>query len=213
MSATVEDVLIMLFGQSRDIGGIIPDVILEESTHDALVITEHPVEYGAMIADHAFKAPTELSMRVGYSPQSILLNSAISMVAGALGGSTAGTSGAGGITPEKLIGIDSLPEMYRAFLDLQAQREPFDVLTPKRAYKNMLISSLSMTTDNATENALILDVGMREVIITRTQLIDGKPQEQQAMPDKTASPEQAGMKTPAPSSAKNEAAAGAWGAT
>ena len=212
MSATVEDVLIMLFGQARDIGGIIPDVILEEHTQDTLVITDHPVEYGATISDHAYKAPVELMMRVGYTPQSILLNSAISMIAGAVGAVGGGTSGAGGITPEKLIGIESMPEMYKAFLDLQASREPFDVLTPKRAYKNMLITSISMTTDNASENALILDVGMREVIITKTALIDGKPQSEQAMPEKTESPANAGVKTTAPSSAKNEAA-GAWGAT
>ena len=212
MSAGVEDILLMLFGQDRDIGGIIPDVILEEQTQDTLVVTDHPVEYGATISDHAFKAPTELMMRVGYTPGSILLNSAIASVRGVLGMDTTGMSGAGGISPEKLIGIESLPDMYKVFLELQAQREPFDVLTPKRAYKNMLITSLSLTTDNATENALILDVGMREVIITKTALIDGKPQSEQKMPEKTESPANTGVKTPAPSSAKNQAA-GAWGVT
>lgn len=52
---------------SRAIDIIIPDVVFEEIHRDELIITQHPVEKGAAITDHAFKRPAELEMRVGWS--------------------------------------------------------------------------------------------------------------------------------------------------
>lgn len=53
-----------------DIGGIIPDVTIDEVSRDDLVITDHPVERGAAITDHAFKLPTRIDMRLGWSNSS-----------------------------------------------------------------------------------------------------------------------------------------------
>ena len=50
-----------------DIGGLIPDVTVDEVPRDDLVITDHPVERGAAITDHAFKLPTRIDMRLGWS--------------------------------------------------------------------------------------------------------------------------------------------------
>ena len=44
-----------------------PDVTLEETHMDEVVPTDHPVERGAMISDHAIVMPAELSMVVGWS--------------------------------------------------------------------------------------------------------------------------------------------------
>lgn len=51
----------------RSIGGIIPDVIIDETGLDATKITDHPVEVGAAVTDHAFNLPVEITMRVGWS--------------------------------------------------------------------------------------------------------------------------------------------------
>jgi soluble lytic murein transglycosylase-like protein len=51
--------------QSRKIGMIIPDVVVSEKHSDTLEITEHPVETGAAISDHAYKRPSEVVMEVG----------------------------------------------------------------------------------------------------------------------------------------------------
>jgi hypothetical protein len=61
-------------------------------------------------------------------------------------------------------------ETYQQLLD-KAERKPFDVVTGKRIYKNMLIRSLEVTTDKATENVLSAVLTMREVIITSTATI------------------------------------------
>lgn len=52
---------------ARSIGGIIAEVTIEEQHRDDITITEHPVEQGAPIADHAFKRPPEVIIRVGWS--------------------------------------------------------------------------------------------------------------------------------------------------
>lgn len=49
----------------RSIGGLYPDVVVEESHEDSLEITEHPVEQGADISDHAFKKAEVVTIRGG----------------------------------------------------------------------------------------------------------------------------------------------------
>ncbi|KAA2237668.1 phage baseplate protein [Salinarimonas soli] len=88
-------------------------------------------------------------------------------------------------------------EVYQEFLDLQFEREPFDVFTGKRAYTNMLIASLQVTTDPRTEEVLSLTVGLREVIIVDTQMTSSK---KQADPSRTGSPVEGGQRQLKPSS-------------
>lgn len=49
---------------------ITADVVEEEEHRDVLFITEHPVESGAAVNDHAFKRPAEVSIRMGWSNSS-----------------------------------------------------------------------------------------------------------------------------------------------
>jgi hypothetical protein len=46
---------------------IIPDVMVEEVATDTLHVTDHPVETGSAISDHAFTMPAEIVMRCGFS--------------------------------------------------------------------------------------------------------------------------------------------------
>lgn len=61
----------------------------------------------------------------------------------------------------------SLSQTYEKLLDLQKSRVPFDVATPKRIYKNVLITSISQTTDKATENCLAINISFQEIIIVK----------------------------------------------
>lgn len=141
--------------QGRAIGSIIPDVVIEEGHQDTLTITQHPVETGAAISDHAFKNPAELEMRIGFSD------------------STAGAVGAS-------------QEAYQELLVLQATREPFNVSTGKRQYTEMLIASLSVTTDQKSEHALNCVVGLRQVIRTSTSGSGSAGTDAQTNPQTTA---------------------------
>lgn len=138
MSLLGELTFALISSPVRSLGGLIPDVTIEELHRDELIVTEFPVEIGASITDHAYKRPSALQMRVGWS------------------NSSAGTEGA-------------VQAVYQSLLALQASRRPFTVTTGKRRYRDMLISGLDVITDRQTENALMVVVGMREVILTTTQ--------------------------------------------
>lgn len=69
--------------------------------------------------------------------------------------------------------LKSLSKVYKDFLELQSSRVPFSIVTPKRIYNNMMISSLGQTTDKNTENCLSIVLTCQEVIIvsvTTTQV-------------------------------------------
>lgn len=169
--ATIANVLMR---DGRKIGTIIPNVVIEEVHSDTLTITDHPVEQGAPITDHAFKNPAELTMRIGWSSSSLALDSVVSSVVGSIK--------AGKLTVPK---IKTVRDIYEDLLKLQASCKPFDVSTGKRLYKDMLIKSLSTTTDGTSENALVVSVVLRQVIIVQTRAAKLKA-ENQAKPNKTA---------------------------
>jgi hypothetical protein len=54
---------------ARSIGGIVAQVTIDEQANDDIQITEHPVEQGAPIADHAFKRPATVTIRAGWDRQ------------------------------------------------------------------------------------------------------------------------------------------------
>ena len=70
LETLIDDTYALIYTPSRSIGGIIPDCAIEEVHSDQLVITEHPVETGAAISDHAYKRPAEVEMRIGFSDSS-----------------------------------------------------------------------------------------------------------------------------------------------
>ena len=51
----------------RSVGDIAFEVTVEERHDDSLTITEHPVEKGAAISDHAYKNPVEVVITAGIS--------------------------------------------------------------------------------------------------------------------------------------------------
>jgi hypothetical protein len=124
--------------QGRSIGGFPAQVVIEEVERDELTITEHPVEQGAPIADHAFKRPSEVTIRAGWSATE----------AGDL------SADGGGI--------------YSILLRMQAALQPFNVFTGKRSYKDMLIASLAVETDEKSEFALMATITCRQIILVST---------------------------------------------
>lgn len=146
-------------------------VTIEERHHDELVITDHPVEQGAAISDHAYKKPSELTITIGWS------NSSLASIGSLQFGNYSRSA-------------------YQDLLDLQKSRTPFDISTGKRKYTNMLIQSLSTTTDAKTENSLIVTLHCREVIIVQTIATQLQPAANMSSPQKTAAITNAGTKQP-----------------
>lgn len=157
---------------------IIPNVTIEESHHDELSITEHPVEIGATITDHSYKRPAELSMRCGWSNSS------------------------SGDLSETYV-----REIYNSLLELQESRQPCNVYTGKRQYQNMLVASVGVLNDARSEYALMVTLLLRQVILVATSSATVPPQSQQAIPASTQPDFSQGGKqlTPAPSQVNNPA--------
>jgi hypothetical protein len=88
-------------------------------------------------------------------------------------------------------------EVYQLLLLLKAAHEPFNVTTGKRQYQNMLISSLLVTTDQQSEYALNVAVGLKGVLITSTDGGSGvAPASSQADPSQTSAVSQSGPLAP-----------------
>ncbi len=149
-------------GPVRSIGGIQAQCTIEEVHQDQLQITDHPVELGASISDHAFKLPVQVDVTIGW--------------------------GAGQVQP--------LAQIYQRLLALQASAKPFSILTGKRKYRNMLITSISVTTDADTENVLLVRVSCREVILVQTQVTALPAGATPADPSATAAPQNSGTVQP-----------------
>jgi len=84
---------------------------------------------------------------------------------------------------------------YQKLLDLQNKRTPIDVMTGKRAYKNMMIKSLSQTTDVKTENVLIINAELTEIIIVPVTVTNVTPRASQKNAGKTGGTGKGGTKS------------------
>lgn len=70
VEVVAKTVMGLLIERGRSIGGIVPDIVVEETGRDATFVTVHPVETGAAISDHSFQMPAEVEMRCGWSDSS-----------------------------------------------------------------------------------------------------------------------------------------------
>ncbi|CQR12358.1 hypothetical protein HB991_03025 [Yersinia mollaretii] len=174
------DILSAIFRQqTRKIGVLVPSVIISEKHQDALEITEHPVEIGAAVNDHAYKRAAEVTMEVGFAGGGSLFDFVDT--------STIGLSL--GKSPE---------EVYQELRDLQASREPIDVITGKRKYSNMLIRAIEVTTDKTSENVLMCVLTLREVIISQTKSVAVADKENMQDGVSTSAMQNTGTKAPTP---------------
>ncbi|HHH2014457.1 TPA: phage baseplate protein [Yersinia enterocolitica] len=174
------DILSAIFRQqTRKIGLLVPSVIIAEKHQDALEITEHPVEVGAAVNDHAYKRAAEVTMEVGFAGGGSLLDFVDT--------STIGLSL--GKSPE---------EVYQELRDLQESKQPFDVITGKRKYSNMLIRGIEVTTDKTSENVLMCVLTLREVIMSQTESVTVADKENMQDGVSTSAMQNTGTKAPAP---------------
>lgn len=152
----------------------VPQATIEETHHDELEMTDHPVEQGASITDHAYKRPAEVVIRAAWSnspsPTNSIARQAVGVAAAALGPAArivAGTLASVGTVQSLLSGNapNQMRRIYQNLLKLQIDRVLFDVYTGKRVYRNMLLRALTVTTDKTTENALFILAVCRQIII------------------------------------------------
>lgn len=148
-------------GTSISAGMIMADAVVEERSDDETEITDKPVENGSVVQFNAFSLPSILELTYAFSP--------------------------GGMQ-NKAQDPAYLTTIYQKFLTLRDGRVLLTVMTGKRQYQNMLIKSLSVTTDIKTENILLIRITLKALILTTTQTVNLSSSAQQTIPGKTAPP-------------------------
>ncbi len=162
----------------RTIGSIKADVTFEERHEDSLTITDHPVEQGASITDHAYLNPVTVEIKVGFKPQTGVLSAVGSLFANG--------------------GVPYLNQVYQNVLALQKNRTLNVIMTGKRVYTNMLVERIVCVTDRDTENVLRMTISCRQLILVQTMAVTIAPNSSMANPAKNGSVPNLGQKTLAP---------------
>lgn len=126
-----------------NLGGYFFDAVFSVDTEHSLTITQHPVQTGANISDHAFVNPIRMTMQVGVSD-------AMAYRTGADYGGYGGTKSV---------------QAYRLLCKLQELRIPMQVVTRLNTYPNMLIESIDVSDDVSTLCALKATVNLVQVLV------------------------------------------------
>ncbi len=158
----------------------IPQVAIEEIHMDELMVTDHPVESGSAISDHAYKLPVHVRLHWAWSDSPAvnqgLLSAAMSFASGSVGNAL-GLVSAGVQTVNAFSSLLSgnstsqIKSIYQNLIALQNSRMLFSIVTGKRSYKNMLMKSIQVLTDRHFDNALVVQMECREIQIAYTQTV------------------------------------------
>lgn len=165
-----------------EIGGFVIDVSLNETHTSTIELTENAVEKGVDVTDHANKKPDELQIHglVSDTPITILSQvQGLATGAGAIVGKKIGGSlgaVAGGAAAGALVGLlkgkdNRVKNGYDHLRDLQSKRIPFVVITGLKRYKDMMLTSLTVTREPGTGRALDFTATFKEVRIVQSKIV------------------------------------------
>lgn len=125
------------------------DAVFSVSHTTSVQVTEHPVQSGASVADHAFLDPDEVTMDVGFSD---VHSSRYYFEAGTPYSDAAlGASDGRSVTA------------YDLMRQIAEAREPLTLVTRLHTYDSMLITSVSAADDEKTMFGLRASVTLRKV--------------------------------------------------
>lgn len=113
-----------LLVKSKSFGRLSVDAVISTDHQANLTLTEHPVQQGAPVSDHAYMNPDEVSVEIGMTD--------------VMEGS----------------GADHSVNAYNTFRALMEKREPVTVVTRLKTYEDMMITTISSLDDHTTMHAL-----------------------------------------------------------
>lgn len=141
----------LVLGKQRSIGAIIPAVTIIEEHTDEVRVTDHPVDTGANVADHAIVMPAVVRCTFGWTDSLFAVNYAI--------------------RNSILKGLTSTEDIYKELQKMMKARQPFSLQTGKRKYENVLITALRTSSTVETENSLIIDITFEEVRLAKAKTV------------------------------------------
>jgi len=157
------------------LGNFIFDAFLNIQHESNLEITDHPIQTGANVSDHAFMEPQRVTFEIGMSDvmQDISSNAVVNF-------SNIDTS------------TRSI-NAYRMLRKLQENRIPIQAITKLWTYNNMMVESISAPEDNKTAYALKATVTLKEIFVVSvtTIKVSQRPQKSEVTNEGDQKPQQA----------------------
>lgn len=127
---------------------LIFDAIFSIQHESTTNITEHPIQTGASVADHAYEEPSKLTFDIGMSD---VMESIIP----------------GQFSDNNSRSISA----YEKLRELQSQRLPLSVVTKLWSYSNMLIETISTVEDSKTTYGLRATVTLKQVFVVNVNTV------------------------------------------
>lgn len=155
-----------------NIAGYFFDAIFRVEHLSNLRITEHPVQDGANISDHAYKLPEHITLEIGMS------DCMDSFISGQFG-----------------VGDGKSIQAYQVLKGMQEARNPLSVVTRLQVYNNMLIESIVAMDDVHTRFGGKFIVTLKQIItaqLATTTVKSDRPQTTQETPKAQVQAEQPG---------------------
>lgn len=135
------------------------------------VVIEETMRDAAQITEHPVEIGAEITDHIFLKPAAVTIR---------------GLSG---------VRFGPLTATFERLRALWRARIPFDVVTGKAAYRNMVIETIDAQTDGSTENILAFTVNLREIILVSVQVVSVPASEKHANPAKTQATQQGGTKS------------------
>lgn len=141
------------------------DVVITESHVGAVSVTEHPVEQGANISDHAQEKPDMLTMTAIVSNTPISRTKQTRIIDTGLGQFVSN------VPADQVQGVAGYAEAaYARLRELKSARNLITVVTNLRVYTSMIIENLTVPRDSNTGDALSFSVQLKQVIVVRNKV-------------------------------------------
>jgi hypothetical protein len=146
------------------IDSLVLDCSISEQHQGDVEVTEHPVEFGANIVDHARPKPEQVTLEGLISNTPITLGQARRIV------STAGVAVESSVLEDALAGQPGYAEAaYATLRDLRENPRLVTIKTALRDYEDMVMTSLSVPRDAKTGEALRFTATFRHVRLVKNK--------------------------------------------
>ena len=130
--------------KSKRIGIFMFEAVFSTDHSASVTLTQHPVQTGASISDHAYVNPDQVTIEIG------MTDSAREIARGARGNSV---------------------NAYKTLRKIMEARQPLTLTTRLFNYKNMVITAISTTDDFTTMNALKASIVLSKANIVKVSTI------------------------------------------
>lgn len=160
----------LLFGtvSKATIGVVTLDASLTEKHARTNEITKFPVEEGPDVGDHIRHNPPTIEI------DGVISNTPIAILGSLIGATGPAVLALGSNSPVKgdnSTVSDRVHAADKAFLAAMDGKDLLTVVTSLRTYKNMVMTSYSVTRDQSNGNVLNFHIGLEELVIAQTQTI------------------------------------------